>query len=71
MQALQFTISRISGMENLGFNISFKNSVTESSFKVIVVRHPLDRILSAYKYIFEELAGKFCCLILKYIHVFY
>ena len=44
-------------MYNLGYNKSFENSVTSDTYKVMIVRHPLDRIVSAYKYIFQELAG--------------
>ncbi len=39
-----------SGMTNLGAGAV---NVTRRTYKVVVVRPPLDRLLSAYRYIFE------------------
>jgi hypothetical protein len=47
-----------SGLENLAKPIPFVPHLRES-YRVIVVRHPLERLLSAYIYIFRyEVPGK-------------
>ncbi len=51
---LSTTFVTLLAIHNLGFSGNYTNNVNKATYRTMVVRHPLDRIVSAYKFIFHD-----------------
>ena len=49
-----FPFFSLSGMSNIGHEKTFEDGATNVTYKVLAVRHPLERLLSAYMYILND-----------------
>jgi hypothetical protein len=54
------TLLDFSGLHNLAYKGTFQSSVSSSTYKALAVRHPMERLLSAYLNIMvHEVKGDF------------